>query len=340
MRPSVFVSQPVSPCSFCASRAALSLTLLRPPARPQHSQSDWYTPAYGPLLRLESPTGHAGLVDFATEYPPAACPHERSALLRSNWLMSRRFGARKRVPLAHIPKVQSTALLLESAEIWKADFSVSSGRRFREVEEGETADSRVGDLHAVWLGALLLVERSREAMRESCNLAPGPNAPLADHALTTFSARPLLPVWTWAVARMGGLDGTWGDAERQEIATLLGFDLAKAPRSVAVEAFDREARPTVSEATLHSNLGEMGLPTPEVSEVLFCAFSLLVHRLSPPAREADPVQLPRTTSLQRASTGPSQAAATRPRHARSTSPSASAPSGRRRPARRPPPPAF
>jgi hypothetical protein len=106
-----------------------------------------------------------GQVSPETEFPPAACPHERSALLRSNWLLSQRFGVRSRVPISHIPKVQSSALLAESAEIWADDFRISSARRFREVGEGETAESKVGDLHAVWLGALLLVERSREAMR-------------------------------------------------------------------------------------------------------------------------------------------------------------------------------
>lgn len=78
---------------------------------------------------------------------------------------AKRFGSRKRVPLSHIPKVQSQALLQESATTWASDFSLSSGRRFREIEEDETDESKIGDIHAVWLGALLLVERSREAMR-------------------------------------------------------------------------------------------------------------------------------------------------------------------------------
>lgn len=104
-----------------------------------------------------------GQVSPEIESPPAACPHERSALLRSNWLLSQRFGSRGRVPVSHIPKVQSSAILAESAEIWAEDFRTSATRRFRET--GETAESQVGDLHAIWLGALLLVERSREAMR-------------------------------------------------------------------------------------------------------------------------------------------------------------------------------
>jgi hypothetical protein len=79
-------------------------------------------------------------------------------------------------------------------------------------------------------------------------------------------------VWTWAVARMGGLDGTWGTDEREELASILRLDSTARPQAVLVPAFDAAKRPTTTSPVLRFNLGELGLPLPDASNVTFCAF--------------------------------------------------------------------
>lgn len=173
--------------------------------------------------------------------------------------------------------MQSQALLQESATIWAADFSLSSGRRFREIEEGETDESKIGDIHAVWLGALLLVERSREAMRTFTFLV----VLLALVSLRLMFAICFSTVWTWIVAKMGGIHGIWGDAERQELASLLDLDPLKSSsshKSVKVRSFDADERPTLAPSTLKSDLGELGITHPKASNITFCASS---HHLLP-----------------------------------------------------------
>lgn len=69
---------------------------------------------------------------------------------------------------------------------------------------------------------------------------------------------------------MGGLDGTWTTAEREELASILNTDLTAKPRTAVVPAFDHAKRPTATERVLDSNLGELGLPLPDASNVTFC----------------------------------------------------------------------
>ncbi|CDZ96700.1 hypothetical protein [Phaffia rhodozyma] len=173
-----------------------------------HGRQDWVTPITGPVLRLAVPSWIQ-----SAEFPPTACPHEWSALLRSNWLLKKRFGDRKRPGLEHIPKPISVPMMDEVANTWPEDFALSSKRRFREVDSGATPESRIGDIHAIYLSTLLLVERSRESM-----------------------------LYTWAVLKMGGEDGIWGPTARNEIKRL--FALApNSKQSIMVPGVTKAVRP-------------------------------------------------------------------------------------------------
>lgn len=77
-------------------------------------------------------------------------------------------------------------------------------------------------------------------------------------------------VWTWAVARIGGLDGVWTSASREKLARLLHLDLAVEARVATVPAFNPAERPTTTAPLLASNLAELGLPLPDASNVTFC----------------------------------------------------------------------
>lgn len=84
---------------------------------------------------------------------------------------------------------------------------------------------------------------------------------------------------------MGGIHGIWGDAERQELASLLDLDPLKpsaSHKSVKVRSFDVAERPTLAPSTLKSDLGELGITHPKASNITFCAsrhyLSPLLHR--------------------------------------------------------------
>lgn len=144
----------------------------------------------------------------------------------------------------------STPILEELAITWSPDFARSVPRRFREIERGISDASRAGDLHASWFGPLFLVERAREAM-----------------------------LWSWAVARLGGIDGMWGGEERNEVRRVLKIEgMAEEPKNVWVDAYSREKRPGMGWIDLKGKLDEMGVDGPMVTEMLWCesvTFNLL-----------------------------------------------------------------
>ncbi|KAL7417606.1 hypothetical protein BDY24DRAFT_375433 [Mrakia frigida] len=201
-----------------------------------HTLTDWVHPLFGPIVRIAQP----GTIEPATEFPPTACPHELSALTRSNFLLGHRFGAKKRAPVEHIGKLLSTPMLEEIAIIWRSDFAFSAHRRFREVERGLSDSSRVGDLHPSWLAPMFLIERARESM-----------------------------LWTWAVVRLGGEDGMWGDEEREEIRKMLRVREATTQKSVVIPRFDKSTRPMMDWKNLEPQMKEMGVEGPQVTEFLW-----------------------------------------------------------------------
>jgi 3-O-alpha-D-mannopyranosyl-alpha-D-mannopyranose xylosylphosphotransferase len=187
-----------SSCSKCGSLVLPSAWLgkhlkLTVPYPPQpHTTADFGSPLLGPNLRLGDTFGYT--IPY-WEDPAVGCEHEWSSLLRSNWLLSRRFGFRSRLPFKHVAKTLSRPLLAEMHAIWPTQFASAAQRRFREQATG-----RFGDLNTSWLSSFLLIERSREAM-----------------------------LWVWAVARLGGVDGRWGAEERQAIKSLLGLTHGPSP---------------------------------------------------------------------------------------------------------------
>lgn len=151
----------------------------------------------------------------------------------------------------------STPLLEEIAIMWRTDFTQSAHRRFREVDRGLTDSSRVGDLHASWLGPLFLVERARESM-----------------------------LWTWAIARMGGLDGMWGEEEREELREMLGLSEGegeeKREERVEIPKFVQgETRPMMEWENLVGQMEEMEVEGPQVTELLWCESSASCFFLVP-----------------------------------------------------------
>lgn len=131
--------------------------------------------------------------------------------------------------------------------MYAPDFAYSTRRRFREIERSTSDASRVGDLHASWLGQLFLVERARESM-----------------------------LWTWAVARLGGEGGTWGERERSEVRGVFGLDGDRGKEGEAtvwVEGFRREKRPGFEWMDLKGRLDEMGVEGPMATELLWCKSS-------------------------------------------------------------------
>ena len=71
-------------------------------------------------------------------------------------------------------------------------------RGFRKSHRGK------GDLEMSWLISHLKVERWREAL-----------------------------IWVWAVGRVGGQEGVWGDKAREEIKGLLGIRNGETPAEVS-----------------------------------------------------------------------------------------------------------
>ncbi|KZT09090.1 uncharacterized protein LAESUDRAFT_722792 [Laetiporus sulphureus 93-53] len=112
---------------------------------------------------------------------------EWRSLSETNYLLSQRFGARYRPYVAHEPKTASRALLQEMAVVWPESFAKTATHTFRETERGD------GDVYALFMHAHFVVERAREAL-----------------------------LWAWVVARVGGVDGSWGEKEATQAWAELG----------------------------------------------------------------------------------------------------------------------
>ncbi|KDQ61660.1 hypothetical protein JAAARDRAFT_518082 [Jaapia argillacea MUCL 33604] len=136
--------------------------------------ADFYTPAYGLVLRFQS--------NLLVPSTPDPSPQrgEWQPLRQSNYLISERFAHRSRPYLGHVAKSASMPLLREMAAIWPEEFAQTASRQFREVWRNG-AD---GDIHTMFLLSHFVVERWREAL-----------------------------LWSWTVGRIGKLDDSWPEAE-------------------------------------------------------------------------------------------------------------------------------
>lgn len=90
-----------------------------------------------------------------------SCNHEGSALSRSNFILSQRFGTKWRPVLTHFAKSFTKGIMQEVAIIWADELKKSTRRRFR--EDGLHLP---GDYHASFLGTNLLVRQRGKGRRE------------------------------------------------------------------------------------------------------------------------------------------------------------------------------
>jgi hypothetical protein len=132
--------------------------------------TDFYSSAYGLVLRMDP-----GLLVEADEWPRDAPSGEWQPLKYTNWLLSSRFGHRKRPYMVHVAKTISPTLLREIREIWADEFLDTASHRFRGYR----------DVYTMFLHGHYVVERWRELL-----------------------------LWSWVVGRIGGDDDSLGEQER------------------------------------------------------------------------------------------------------------------------------
>lgn len=77
-------------------------------------------------------------------------------------------------------------------------------------------------------------------------------------------------VITLSVARLGGLDGTWSTAAREEISAIFG--VTTSARDGPVAAFDRTTRNTLATESLPASLRGMGLSVPLTTRYLWASY--------------------------------------------------------------------
>ncbi|OCF45807.1 hypothetical protein I317_00295 [Kwoniella heveanensis CBS 569] len=149
------------------------------------SSSDFRHPLLGNVLRLDDGLMVSPLFDGATQTSDGG---EWGALNHAAVLLSRRFPEKKRGYMHHLPKTVSKSILHEASVMFQDELSLATTRGFRESQRGG------GDVEMAWLTTHMRIERWREAL-----------------------------LWSWAVAKIGGVDGRWGESARAELKEILGM---------------------------------------------------------------------------------------------------------------------
>lgn len=114
---------------------------------------------------------------------------EWGGLQHASQMISRRFPAKRRGYMHHVPKSLSVSLAHEASVMWEDELTEAASRGFRRSSRG------IADVEMSWLAGYMRVERWREAL-----------------------------LWSWAVARLGGENGLWGANEKQELRGMLGIN--------------------------------------------------------------------------------------------------------------------
>lgn len=177
---------------------------------------------------------------------------ELGGLFNANHLLSQRFPSVLRPHLEHVPKVITQSLQVEATLMFANMSTVSASKRFRELPIGH------GDLQSQWLQVALRTERWREAL-----------------------------LWTWVVAKLGGAEGRWEAAAREEVARLLG----KRPGTGGSVEVVRGPRKTLEH--VETNFAHAGWATPKDTEYLWS--SLDGHMPDSKEKTADPVEAAKCT---------------------------------------------
>ena len=140
----------------------------------------------------------------------------------------------------HEAKAVSFAILQEIALVWPDEIAKSATHAFRETKGGD------GDFYQLFIFAHYLVERAREAY-----------------------------LWTWAVARVGGIDDRWDAAT----GALAWRELGGTPGEDELQVVAGRRR-TLENERVSRVLTESGHRGASKTVYLFCASSLLPSPLA------------------------------------------------------------
>ncbi|EIN05841.1 hypothetical protein PUNSTDRAFT_74083 [Punctularia strigosozonata HHB-11173 SS5] len=138
-----------------------------------NTPADYTSPLFGPLLR--------SLTDLSSLYLPSEYPFQRLwnpageevGIKRAAWVLGRRFGMRKVPYIQHHPRTLVRPLLREAALAFPGAFGDTAKARYRAQQDVPPS------VQPFALASWFVVQRHREAL-----------------------------LWTWAVAKHGGLSGT------------------------------------------------------------------------------------------------------------------------------------
>ncbi|CAG8632265.1 15777_t:CDS:2 [Cetraspora pellucida] len=119
------------------------------------TQSDFWTPLYGPVFHIEPQLLVSPNKDKDGQPIQVG---EWYALYHTNKLLSERFGYRHRAYVSHSTHTLSTSILREIAAEWPQDFHDTSSHRFR----GEFPD-----IHTTFLFTHYVIEKHRETLLKS-----------------------------------------------------------------------------------------------------------------------------------------------------------------------------
>ncbi len=162
--------------------------------------TDFHHPMLGDVIRADGSL----LVKPRMTEELVSTAGEWGGLQHASQMISRRFPSFSRGYMYHIPKALTLSLTHEASVMWEDELTEAATRGFRRSERG------IGDIEMSWLVGFLRVERWREAL-----------------------------LWSWAVARMGGESGYWGEAERGELERVLDITTTEVD-SVLIEKGERK----------------------------------------------------------------------------------------------------
>ncbi|KAI5195540.1 hypothetical protein E4T39_08167 [Aureobasidium subglaciale] len=144
--------------------------------------SDFTTPLYGPVIKTLTRITSMYLPAKNTLWRYIKPAGEEPGIKRAGWVLGMRFSQRPLYYITHHPRVLWLPLLREAAQTFPEAFTDTPLSRFR------MQDDVPASIQAVFLGSWYVVERHREAL-----------------------------LWTWAVAKWGGLDGTMTDLKKERM---------------------------------------------------------------------------------------------------------------------------
>lgn len=188
---------------------------------------------YGMVIRME-----LGLMVPPGKAPPTDLRGEWRSMGESQVLLGNRFGSRHRAYILHEAKFASLSLIKEVASMWAPHMTRVASHPFRETVAG------TADVSLFFLLYHFVVERWREAL-----------------------------LWSWTVAKHGGLDDEWSEEIMREAWLELGG--TDSERNVTCKAGWRD---TMNDDRIHEFLRKSGHP--QVDQTVYVACKSF-HALPP-----------------------------------------------------------